>query len=278
MARASVPVVVAGMLLGGAVSLGAPPAWAQPALGEYAVLGIEGVRLGAGVRVRSGGVGALAGTVTLGRGVRVAGTVAADMVRLQAQATIGRAFCRLVTRGAAVGNVSLPLCLGFTPPLVDPGLLPLPQVTPGVEDVRIPARTGTAPMPPGSYADVVVGAGSLLQLAGGAYNVRSIRVARGGRLVCAAACEIGVQDSLLLRRSAELGAPRAAQADTVRVNLATLGEIPAMRARTGAVVTATVYAPGADIVLGAGGTYRGAFVGRTVRVGAGAEVRADSAL
>jgi hypothetical protein len=264
--------------LGVLVLFGVPRAWAQPALAEYAVLGVEGVRLGAGVRVRSGGVGALAGTVTLGRGVRVAGTVAADMVRLQAQATIGRAFCRLVTRGAVVGRASLPLCLAFTPPLVDPGLLPVPLVTPGVENLHIPARTGTAPIAPGSFADVVVGRGSLLQLAGGAYSARSIRVAPGGRIACAAACEIGVQESLLLRRSAELGAPRAAQADTVRVNLATVGEIVAMRARTGAVVTATIYAPGADVVLGAGGTYRGAFVGRTVRVGAGAEVRADSAL
>jgi hypothetical protein len=268
----------AAVALGVSFLAGAQRVSAQPALGEYALLGVEGVRLGARVRVRSGGVGALAGTVMLGRGVRVAGAVAADMVRLQSQATIGRAFCRLVTRGAVVGHASLPLCQAFTPPLVDPGLLPVPLVTPGVEDLRIPARTGTAPMAPGSYADVVVGPGSLLQLAGGAYSARSIHVARGGRIVCAAACEIGVQESLVLRRSAELGAPRAAQADTMRVNLGTVGETVAMRARTGAVVWATIYAPGADVVLGAGGTYRGAFVGRTVRVGAGAEVRADSAL
>src|SRR5207245_1455339 len=117
-----------------------------------------------------------------------------------------------VVGGPVVGGGILPACRAFTAPLVDPALLAPVAVTPGTTDLRVRRRTLTAPMPAASYGRVVVGKGSLLQLAGGSYAARSIRVAPSGRLVCADACRIGVLERVVLAPRAELGAggrPRA---------------------------------------------------------------------
>ena len=54
--------------------------------------------------------------------------------------------------------------------------------------------------------------------------------------------------------------------------------LPVFVARARANVSATVFAPGGDVVLGPRGSYRGAVLGRTVVVGPAATVRVDSAL
>jgi len=260
---------------------------AQPKLGEYVVLGLGDVRLGKRIKVASGAVGSLGGGVIVGRGTTVSGTLAADIVHLRSGSSARRLFCRLVMSpqfgGAAVGGPTVdgappPGCLAFTPPLVDPALLPLPQAVPGVQDIIVPRHTGTAPLAAGSYRDFVVASGSLLQLGGGSYNVRSIRVDGRGRVVCTAPCDISVLGGVLLGRAAQLGATTSVRAHKVRVNVIGQGATPAVKTRKASVVAATVYAPGGDVVLGSFGSYRGAYVGRTVRVGMRAELREDNGL
>jgi hypothetical protein len=124
----------------------------------------------------------------------------------------------------------------------------------------------------------VVGKGALLQLAGGIYAARSIRVAPTGRLVCADACRIGVLERVVLAPRAELGAGAPLRANQVRLDIAASGVGQAFHAGARAAVAATIFAPSGKLVLGARGTYRGAYVGRTVVVGPAATVRADSAL
>jgi hypothetical protein len=275
------------MLFACAVAAPAAPchAIALPTLSEYALLGGQSVTLGRRVRVHPGSVGTLGGVVTLGSRVDVAGSVAADTVVLRHEVSTGRLYCRLVQSahgsavpGPGVQGSPLPLCLTFTPPLVDPTLLPPVVALPGNTPLRVPPHTGTGPTPPGSFGDVVVGAGSLLQLAGGSYQARSLTVGADGRVVCTAACDITVAVAVILKRRAQLGAATTTAADKVRIDVLGDGVAPAFRARPHAVVAATIYAPAADIVLGARGSYRGAYVGRSVRVGARADVRADSAL
>jgi hypothetical protein len=133
-------------------------------------------------------------------------------------------------------------------------------------------------MGPASYRDIIVGPGGLLQLSGGTYSARSIAVGRRGRIVCTEACDISVAGGVVLRREAQLGAAQPLRADQVRLNVAGSGIAPGFEARARTVVAATVYAPGADIALGRDGSFRGAYVGRRVTVGAGARVRGDSAL
>ncbi len=278
---------VAAVALALAGAPGADGATAQPALGDYALLGLEGVALRGAVRVQSGAVGAVTGEVRLAPGVRVQGRVAGDVVRLGSGTKVGRLFCRLVSGGPfghgvvggpGVEGGAIPGCAVLVLPLVDPALLPPVQVSPGPTEVRVPPRTGTAPIPAGQYADVLVGAGSLLQLAGGTYEVGSIQVGRDARLVCIADCRISVLNGVRLRRGAELGAAVPLRASKVRLDVAASDGGLAFRAAAHTAVAATVYAPAGDLVLGRQGSFLGAYVGRSIVVGADARVRGDSAL
>jgi hypothetical protein len=87
-----------------------------------------------------------------------------------------------------------------------------------------------------------------------------------------------VLDGVLLGRAAQLGATSTVQAHKVRLNIVGQGSTPALRTRKQAVMAATVYVPGGDIVLGPLGSYRGAYVGRSVTVAIRAQLREDSGL
>jgi len=284
-------VLVLGMLGGFSAALGLEGragAQSQPNLASYAVVGLEAVQLGADVRVQPGAVGTMAGTVRLAVRARVPGTVVADSVRVARGARAGRLFCGLVFGGAfgpgvvggpTVGGSTTPAgCLQLTKPVLDPALLAPVSVTPGTADLTVPARTGSAPTGPGAYGAVVVGRGSLLQLSGGTYQMRSIRLARTARLVCLDDCRIGVAETVTLRRRAQLGAASGlVQADKVRLDVTPGAVAPAFRTAPRAIVAATVFAPGGSVVLGPDGDYRGAFVGLSVKVGARSRVREASA-
>ena len=213
-----------------------------------------------------------AGTVRFGRDARVSGRVAAPNVQLAVGVQTGSLFCHFVS-----GPPPLPGCMAFTDPLVDPALLQPVAVVPGSADLVVRAGTGTAPVPAGSFRDVRVGRGALLQLAGGAYTAQSLLIGARARIECVDPCVIDVLDTIRLKRRAHLGAAVATRANTVRVNVAVVGGT-ALLARPRANVAATIFAPGSGIVLGSRGEYRGAFVGSTVTVGPDAIVRHDSAL
>jgi len=257
------------------LALAASPLGAQPVvpeLGAYTVLASGNVGIRRGARVPSGAVGAITGTARLGGDVRISGRLAAPSVQLAPGTRTGTLFCHVVS-----GPPPLPLCMPFTDPLVDPALLQPVAVIPGSADLVVRAATGTAPVPPGSFRDVRVGRGALLQLAGGTYTARSLRIGTQGRVVCVDACVIGVLDTVRLKPRATLGAAVATRADTVRVDVAAIGGA-AFVTRPRANVSATIFAPGTGVVLGPRGSYRGAFIGATVTVGSEATVRSDSAL
>jgi len=237
------------------------------------VLGLDGVTIRRETRVLSAAVGTVGGTLRLGPKSRVTSIVAAPTVRLGLSSRAGTLFCHLVS-----GPPTLPSCNAFADPLLDPALLAPVAVTPGATDLILPPHTSTAPYLAGSFGDVRVGAGSVLQLYGGTYSMRSLRIARAGRVVCETDCRIGVLEPVRLRRGGELGASVATRANTARVDVAAAGPLPAFVARARSNVTATIFAPAGDVVLGPLGSYRGAFVGRTVVIGPAATVRGDSAL
>jgi hypothetical protein len=120
----------------------------------------------------------------------------------------------------------------------------------------------------------------VLPLAGGAYQVRAIRLAAAARLVCLDDCRIGVADTVRLGARAQLGAVRGLGADLVRIDVAGSGDdarATDFRAGAGVVVAATIFAPAGAVRLGPRGEYRGAFVGRSVSVGPASRVSEDSA-
>ena len=257
------------------LAVSVPPGLAQqaPTLSDYSVLGLESVNVKPTARIISGAVGAVDGTVTLRRDARVAGTVVAGTLELGRESRVGRAFC-----GIVVGRQPLPACNTPPSPIVDPALLPLVSVVPGGTDLVVPSHTGIAPVPPGSFDEVVVGRGSLITLTGGDYSVRAIRIAAGGRLICNEACHIGVAETIRLGPRAELGARGGLGPQNVRIDVGGGVEPPAFKGRAQSAVTGTIYAPAGLVRLGRLGSYRGAFVGIDVVVGGGAQVRVGSAL
>ena len=265
------------MALGVAVllilSAGAGVAQQPPELSDYSVLGLESVHMKPGARAVSGAVGAVDGTVTLKHDARVAGTVVAGTVEIARDTRIGRTFC-----GIVIGTPPLPACIAPPNPVVDPALLPLVTVTPGGTDLVVPTRTGIAPVPPGAFDEVKVGKGSVLTLSGGEYAARSIKLAAGAQLLCNEACHIGVAETVKLGPRAELGARGGLSPQSVRIDVAGGTRPPAFKGKPRSAVTGTIYAPAGSVRLGKLGTYRGAFVGRDVAVGPGAQVRAGSAL
>jgi hypothetical protein len=286
MVRPAARLLVASILLACADLAGAQ---SQPALRTYAILGIDEVRLAPNVRVQRGAVGATAGNVRLAGASRVQGAVVAQSVRVARGAHVGRLFCGTVSGGVfGPGVVGGPTvggsaiaggCLQLTVPVVDPALLAPVAVAPGSGALIVAPRTGSAPVAPGAYGAVVVSRGGLIQLAGGDYQVRSIRLARRARLVCLDACRIGVGETVTLAARAQLGAAKGqVDASEVRLDVAGSAVAPAFRTGPNAIVAGTVFAPTGGIVLGPGGRYRGAFIGRSVLVRARGRVIQDSAL
>ena len=232
----------------------------RPDLGDYAVLGLEGVTLGERVRIDGGDVGANRGEARLESRVRVGGAVAATTIRLGRKADAEALFCFIL-----VGRPTF-TCTAFQAPLVDTSSLPLVQARPGAMDLELPPRATTAPLPADDYGAVRVGARAQLLLAGGDYNLRRLTLAHRSRLLCAAPCRLRVQEKVTVGQQAQIGP--AASTDGQAVLL----EIEGRAGRTGfvtrarAAVTGTVYAPENAIVLGERGKFAGSFAGSTVTV------------
>lgn len=259
-------VVVVGF---GLIAVASATAREQAEATGYAVLGLDQVTLQPGVRVEAGDVGVNRGSASIGRGVRVGGAVAADIVRLGRHVRLGSLQCRIL-EGTQVPTG----CGVLTTPLVDSSRLTLVQALAGAAEVTVPPRASTAPLAPGAYGDVAVARHGLLLLAGGNYDVRSITLAPHGNLLCAGRCRIRVRDEVVLRRGAQLGATAPATTPDVSVEIEGNGHRPALKAEARSEVAATVYAPRGEIVLGSRGRYEGAFVAASVTVGRHAHVKA----
>jgi hypothetical protein len=260
-------VVLVVLALGPATALRAQVAPASAPF-DYAIFGLKQVRLGPGVEVFSGDVGANVGTLFIGPGARVGGNVAAFSIRLAKGARVARrVFCLFLDGTTSVqcrGPVSVPL--------VPAAALPPVVAAPGRTPVRVAAERIAGPMAAGAYGRVRLGAHAGLLLSGGTYTLRALRLGPHAELVCAAACRIEVLDTVRLSASAQVG-PAPGLADTaVEIDIAAGGPVPALRTGPGTAVTGIVYAPAGAVVLGGKGRYEGSFVGATVRVGADAQV------
>src|SRR5579875_2908965 len=144
---------------------------------DYALFGLTQTRLGPGVEVFSGDIGANVGTVTIGAGARVA----------------RRLFCLFLD-----GTTSTQCRAAVTVPLVAPAALPPVTAAPGRIAVRVAAGRIAGPLGPGAYGRVHLGGHAGLLLTGGTYALRALRLGRHAELVCAAACRIAVLDPVRL--------------------------------------------------------------------------------
>lgn len=240
------------------------------ALDDYALLGRNEVQLGGGTLVEGGHVGAIGGRVELRRNARVTENVAADTIELRRGASAGSFTCHFMEGpGTAI-------CGALTLPVADLSNLRLSQPPLGAVAIDVPRRTRSAPVAPGEFGDVAVNVRGDLILAGGSYVFRSLTIASRGRLRCQTKCNIRVQNEVLLRQRAVLGATAPLDARAVRLDLESGGKAFTTRPRV--TVAATVYAPQGTIFLGRRGRFEGAFVGSSVITGTAVRVKENSAL
>jgi hypothetical protein len=262
------------VVLATALELGAVEAPSSTAR-DYAVLGLEKVTLRSGVEVEGGDVGCngSSGAVSLMARARVTGSVAGNTIQIGQRATAAQLFCTKLDRQRPNPLECAPMAL----PLVDGASLPIVQVTPGNDDVVL-KRLGTqGPLAPGAYGIVRLGERAEVTLAGGEYQVRSLNLAAGARVVCQAACRIAVAERVVMKDSASLGPAAPLDATAVRVDVRGGGAAAAFRAYRRSTVDATVYAPNGGVVLGIRGRYTGAFIGKTVFVFQQARIQGASA-
>jgi hypothetical protein len=224
----------------------------------WAVLGRDAVTFGPRSRI-TGPAGVTGGELRLKHAARVSGAAAGESVRLAGAAKVGGLFCILVVGGNAACNPP-------PDPLVDDALLPVVQATPGGQDIDVPRRARRLEVVPGRYRDVTVGGGSELRLAAGVFDVRSVKLGPGARLLCLGNCEVEVRRGFQLGAGARVeAAPGVAATITLRVQGDNAGLVK-LGARTR--LTADVYAPTAEVRIGARTRITGRVVGETVTTAA----------
>src|SRR5262245_16162104 len=240
---------------------------------EYAVFGLGDVTLQDGVRAVDGNVGSNDGTTTVGKKVRVAGSVVGRTIKLRKNALPDSLFCLLLKGGSSALT-----CQAVTLPVMNASQLPPVQVVAGTMDVKVPKKGSTSPAPAGAYGDLRIGSQATLVLAGGSYVFKSIRVNSRGQLLCADTCQIGVAGTVKIQSNGMLGGTNGTRAEAIRVSVAKASSKAVFSADQNSNVSAVVYAPGGRIMLRGGnqGNYVGAFVGGSVKVGKGALVQARS--
>jgi hypothetical protein len=226
----------------------------------YGVFAIQDATVGSRARV-TGDVGCLFGELSLGQSTRVTGAAAAPSIRLRRHArAAGGFFCSALDGGnATCGTLPNPLVAAPALVLVGP---------PSNVDVSVAKRgKATTPLAPGAYGALTAGTSSEVTLAGGTYQFESIDVGARARLVCLAACDVTVRGKVKLGQAAKLGAAESIAVSDVIVRIAGTGERTALDAKSRVQIRGTIYAPSAEVKLGAAAKQTGALVGSSVSVG-----------
>jgi hypothetical protein len=235
----------------------------------YGVFAIQDASIGSRARVE-GDVGCLLGELSLGQSTRVTGAVAAPSVRLRRHArAAGGFFCSSLDGGNATCG-TLPNPLVGTPAIVPVG-------PPSNVDVSVDKHgKATTPLAAGAYGTLTAGTAAEVTLSGGLYQFEAIDIGARGRLVCLAACDVTVRGQVKLGQAAKLGAADSIAVSGVIVRIAGTGERTAFDAKSRSQIRGTIYAPSADVKLGAAAKQSGALVGNTVSVGPRARLQGPS--
>lgn len=248
--------MVAWVLGGAAIGAAAPPNDVM----AYGVFGIQETTIGSRARVQ-GDVGCFFGAVSLGQSTHVSGAAAAPSIHLRRRArALGGYFCSMLDGGNATCS-TLPNPLVATPALVLVG-------PPSNIDVSVAARgKATTPIQPGAYGALTAGTAAEMTLAGGTYQFESIEAGARAKVLCLAACDVTVRGQVKLGQAARLGAVDSIAASAAVVRIAGTGTKPALDAKSRVEIRGTIYAPSADVKLGAAAKQSGALVGGTVSIG-----------
>jgi hypothetical protein len=235
----------------------------------YGVFAIQDVRIGSRARVQ-GDVGCMFGGLSLGQSTRVSGAAAAPLIRLRRHArAAGGVFCSSLDAGSAT-------CETLPNPLVAPPALVFLGPS-SSNNVSVDKRAkATTPLAAGAYGTLTLGAAAEVTLSGGTYQFESVDAGARARIVCLAACDLTVRAHVKLGQAARLGAAEGIAASAAMVRIAGTGARTAFDAKSRVQIRATIYAPSAEVKLGAAAKQTGALVGSTVSVGPRARVQGPS--
>lgn len=242
------------------------------------------------VVVNNGGSGATLGCSNRRLCVGIAVTtpqgydIKADSIQVKSQATVfGTASCNsLLNNGNPAGLTCTPLALpvfATTPTFVTE------SPRPSAPDVYVPIG-GSAVLPPGDYGHIDVRENGVVTFTGGVYNVNLIDFGIHTTVKFQAASEVRVQSKLSLDENSSLK-PAAGSGITasdivfyvagINGNSGNLGATPkAAKLGIGTVVEANFYVPNGTLHIRQNALVTGAFLGRDVQVGLGAQVSLDS--
>lgn len=245
---------------------------------DFAVLGEEWVKLGAGVTISSGNVGgydtsagpasASGFEVVAGPGVRMApsSAIAAETVLLQEGVDVGEVF-DVDGIQAAEGAVYTQRS-GYVPLFL--GMPAVPAFTAGVAPLSLSGPA--AVLPAGRYGAVNVKPSSVVRLTGGTYDMASLDVGPHARVLATASTVLRVAGRVVLGAGAQLrpDSPGMTAEDLVVHVTGTdgpPGQGAAFLGGTATVLVANVYASEGTLAFGRQSTATGAFIGKRVDVG-----------
>ena len=243
-------------------------------LNDYVVVGEQSVQLGRNVVIASGNLAVDA----VGGGLRsekslVTGdgaNLVADQAQTKGYSSIYSIFAndfhnfgQLVIRA---GTGAIP----FPPPVLSdyPSATSVP---PGTTDL-ISLSWVTVTVPPGSYRNGKVGAGSTWVLPGGTYNFQTLKLASHARLLCTAPTTVNVIDRMSFGSFVIVG-PIGTGTSPLDFVINVAGSEVSFGNR--ANIAARVVAPQASLSVGHAGVIKGQLVANSIRLGASTIVSAQ---
>jgi len=274
----------------------AVPPTPSTGLGDFVVLGQEGVWMRQDSIVHSGSIGANQASpgpylsegseVTIGIGATLldpTSTVMGDTVTVKDNATVyDVSYNEIGGLGDILGQQITPVTL----PLVD-AFPPFPTVTPGTQDFDVASQT-TLTLDPGSYGTLQGRIDSTIIFTGGVYHFQAWNLGDRVKVYFQAPTEIRIAGKLDVGQgSMVVPAPEATTLGATDIliyvngqngSTGTVNATPvAAKFGISSTVVANVYVPNGRLWLRENSHSTGAFLGRWVDVGIGAEVTLDSA-
>jgi alpha-tubulin suppressor-like RCC1 family protein/cytoskeletal protein CcmA (bactofilin family) len=253
------------------------PSWPKEVITAYNSLDVLSnvVVTGDAATIENGTSGFLNGAeLVIGSNARVEGGVRADRVELRSGArVVGAVSYNSISSSGTAGSLVTPLIvpLGIRVPV-------FPVVTNGSSNITIPARVDQT-LAPGRYRDVTLSAGTssdrtVLTLSGGLYEMRNLTLNDYSSVVCAAACEVRVNRSVLTQDRATLGPSTGLDVSEVRFFVYRNSSSPTstpfpVSFGTNNTIDAFFFVPRGTLETKSNTTLRGRFVARDVRLGSG---------
>jgi large repetitive protein len=257
-----------------------------PRLGDFILLGQEGVWLKQNSIVVNGDVGAniaspgpfLASGVetTVGIGVEflsLASKIMGDSVKVKQNAQVYDVHTNEISgNGDILGQVITPLAL----PIV-PAFPPIPSITPGTQDFDIPQH-GTLTLNAGHYGLLKVRKGSTINLTGGEYHFAEWDVGTDVTMNIEAPVDIRIEGKLMVdQNSTLLPSPAATNLTASDIVITVTGingntgnvgaTTKAAKFGLGTTLRANVYVPNGTLWLRQNSTNTGAFIAKWMILG-----------